>query len=994
MRIQEAGSRSLPEAAVAYARSGLAVFPCWGIDSFGCGCGRPDCATPGKHPLAGAAASSDPAVVEGWWAEHPTANIGLACGQLIVVDLDPDEGPGAWAALEAELGIEARTAAVETGGGGRHLYYLAAEPVRAVLRRLGPGIEVHAEGHFVVAPPSAHPSGRLYRWLDDAPVADLPAPLATRITEPPPITVLEGGAAGSQVAYGPPPWWAACRRLGFSQIEVTAVAERAGVPIPVGVEVYRVGDAPLADVPGWHALAKLAALLRAVETPPLIITAAIDVAAERIEDAADRDRARHVAFKKAEEVGWHEDDPRWPEPDVHALVGAVAAQGTALDIKADPVLLAALCRLSSMDLKLACQALAKRGWKGSNILRQLVVNTVGQRPPDPLPAITEGAPFPGPDALVTESLPTAPVDGDPYVPDPWRLTTEGVWLITDRTLPDGHSRTYRELVTMAPIIVETRDHDEVSGQHHRTVAWLPRGHSNWSRCFVPASSVASKKRIVDLADLGLPANDENAKALVRWINAYETANALIIPERRVSRQIGWCGSKPRGFLYGAEWLSDEEGSEVVSVAEGGIAQMAAAMTPAGDAIAEREALTRAAAYPSVLCVMGAVLGAPLLRALGAPGFVLSLSGATSIGKTSALRVGGAILGAHDERQPNTVVHTWDATRAWLEVMASGLDGLPLLMDDTQRAKDKKAIAQALYDVPSGKARGRATVTAGTRPQPGSPTIMISTSEGPILDTSPAGGTRARVLELWGAPWGEVSAETAAAIREILWVLADNHGHTGRAWVGMIIASRSDWPTWRARYRAGAKNLAERMGRGQSSQAAAVLGRLAEYISVIALALDLAMERGVLPGLTATHRTAALRTLATDAASEATRRDAPAEALGLVVETALSQRAALYDVDGSDQRQPHAGWIGRWDSREADFLYLTRTWIDHLLRDADYSTEAVLRQWRERGWLGASKPLRVEGAVLRLQPISIDAVAPVLGYDPRVRRDPQLPMGGI
>ncbi len=132
----------------------------------------------GKLPLTAHGcldATRDAGMVRAWWGRWPTANVGLATGQgLLVVDVDPRHG-----GTEALVALPELPATREalTGGGGRHLFFRGEARCSAGL--LGPGLDIRGAGGYVVAPPSIHPTGARYRWHPDRglrhPVADAPA---------------------------------------------------------------------------------------------------------------------------------------------------------------------------------------------------------------------------------------------------------------------------------------------------------------------------------------------------------------------------------------------------------------------------------------------------------------------------------------------------------------------------------------------------------------------------------------------------------------------------------------------------------------------------------------------------------------------------------------------------------------------------------------------------------------------------------------------------
>jgi hypothetical protein len=97
---------------------------------------------------------------------------------LCVVDIDPRDG----GALDPATMTP--TACVVTGG-GLHLYY--HHPGGRTVGKLGPGVDIKADGGYVAAPPSIHPdTDQPYRWTARRTVAEMAPALraAIRPVEP------------------------------------------------------------------------------------------------------------------------------------------------------------------------------------------------------------------------------------------------------------------------------------------------------------------------------------------------------------------------------------------------------------------------------------------------------------------------------------------------------------------------------------------------------------------------------------------------------------------------------------------------------------------------------------------------------------------------------------------------------------------------------------------------------------------------------------------
>lgn len=105
--------------------------------------------------------AAGPEQIKQWWKMWPNAGVAIVTGAVsgvLVMDIDPKNGGTA-------EGLPPTDMVVNTGGGGQHYYYKMVPGQR---NRAGAnGVDVRADGGYVVAPPSLHMSGEAYAWDPD-----------------------------------------------------------------------------------------------------------------------------------------------------------------------------------------------------------------------------------------------------------------------------------------------------------------------------------------------------------------------------------------------------------------------------------------------------------------------------------------------------------------------------------------------------------------------------------------------------------------------------------------------------------------------------------------------------------------------------------------------------------------------------------------------------------------------------------------------------------
>ncbi len=104
--------------------------------------------------------------ITAWDIQYPDCNVAVICGAvsgLVVLDIDSEDGR-LW--LKKNGCVMPPTPRAESSPGKAHFYFQHPGGVVKNMIRKIPGIDIKGDGGYVVAPPSIHPSGATYRWID------------------------------------------------------------------------------------------------------------------------------------------------------------------------------------------------------------------------------------------------------------------------------------------------------------------------------------------------------------------------------------------------------------------------------------------------------------------------------------------------------------------------------------------------------------------------------------------------------------------------------------------------------------------------------------------------------------------------------------------------------------------------------------------------------------------------------------------------------------
>lgn len=900
------------EWALHYAGIGWEVFPVYCILPDGsCSCGSPGCkSAAGKHPrIPGGfkGASKDKATVTKWWGQWPDANIGVATGEksnLCVVDVDVDKGgKESLEKLLHKSGSLPPTIHQETGGGGWHYFYENDEDTFSCVEPFLPGIDIRAKGGYVVVPPSNHRSGGTYKWTNgNAPV-----------------------------------------------------------------------DRKAAHLPAW------------------IKQSFVDKKKEKTETRAKKENRKNRNGDYGEAL-------RRAEAYIRSVDGGVQGQnGSGHCFNAAQALVRGF-GLGEQDaffvLKNEYSPKCKPPWSDKELLHKIkdasAKSTLeegyllnAERPerrassPTPKPREKieerrveeekEEAPKPDNDA-VCASLPGAPVSDKIKIPWAYEI---GIGGVKHYGAADKNGEVKTKVVVDAPVIISALIEIPQKNMCLGRLSWV--AHGQWRHKFHRLGDLTVKRKVEQLADAGINVGSANAGDLAKFFQDFYQRNRSAMPRIRAHNTLGWQWGNT--FLWGGTAISSA-GREKAREAEPsqwskestlfydddpGTMQLALCYEQKGKADEWRRTIGRVCDFPALRLAVLSALATPLLEILDknncmVPNFMVEFSNTTSTGKTSLLRIAASCWGDANERGVGSQIGSWSASSTYIERMAQLRSGLPLFLDDTKVARRPEIITNTIYLIASGQGAGRGTVT-GVQERRSFRTILVSTGEGRSVDLSKDGGTHARTISYWGAPFGEPSEEMGEILGDIAIVIRENHGHAGPTFVEWLCKRMDKASTWAESF------LLERTKWMQNAESGPEK-RQADYYALLSLTEKLAGEAGVLPWTVGDD--SSLRELRELHHSVGDEADPAVDALDHLRSVCRSRRRDFICDDGINPL-PHGGILGRWQERSSvtdGYIAIFPDKMVTMLEAGGFDPSSVRRAWNSMG-ICRGAACRINGHVCKV-----------------------------
>lgn len=431
----------------------------------------------------------------------------------------------------------------------------------------------------------------------------------------------------------------------------------------------------------------------------------------------------------------------------------------------------------------------------------------------------------------------------------------------------------------------------------------------------PSAELARARGVIDhLAARGANVHEENARKVAAYLRSFAALNADALPRRQLADHYG----RVDGGIVGPGW------SVGASAVYTGREHVEVLTDPTPYRAALEEAATWGPPAWPVFLLVGLAIASPhleYLRTRRNP--VVSLSGGSNSGKTTAAEFASGIYGNPETRPLR--IEGGRTTVAGLMQTLEGLGGLPAFVDEAHVLNDY-VLRVGVY----GHANGESYTRGGRdgHATGGSPLRGVLVLAGELPPELGALGAHNRLLRIETAQHPIFGLESAPARADLLRTAVINgHGAVGRTLTAEVWTNRT---AWAADVRSLADSLTSSAREWHPHLAAAEVSVLAAWS---ALNLDGPPPRGIAEQ--------ALRAL------EAGRREH--DPIGEAFE---ALRAAVLAIrpshDNPDHRHDRGAFVAKHDKVSGEYLVNPRAEVIRAALEGFGGLPGLAAQWARRG----------------------------------------------
>lgn len=505
------------------------------------------------------------------------------------------------------------------------------------------------------------------------------------------------------------------------------------------------------------------------------------------------------------------------------------------------------------------------------------------------------------------------------------------------------------IICRVPVVITQRLEDISTDPPSTSVRleWFRDG--KWRSYIVPEKTIVHRHQMQTLTSIGLPVSDDDSKLLVTYFREFEEANRTALKWSHVSSSLGWASNGTEegmaGFMLGDRWVGSDRKVEYSCLQEEDRRIVGSLGKQSGRFEQWRANMTRFFNAPRAALAIYASLSAPLLRILMVDAnHIVDWSCRTSRGKTTCLQVAASVWGQPSEQ--GGFIFPWANTEAAIDHRMALFSDLPLLLDDSQKARAPEIIQHSVYLYSQGYSQGKSSPSGPqiTRHWRG---ILLSTGEHALSSFCSEAGARTRVLSIHGLPYSKPDLDDYRGLVESTKNAVTTHyGHAGPRWLDFLWSNQSQWGRWSRLYREKQRELSQTVPEDYDR---AECDRVAGYLAIHCLTAQLAHEAKILDWDLDGDLAIGIESLWPEIYSQypdqASAPDLATRALHYVRHRAMSVERLLEGSGKWHGMDP----IGSW--RRNKHLSIPRVEMDKWLQEGGFrSPDEVYRDWKRRDWI--------------------------------------------